>query len=164
MPDDPTLAGRAWPSPRTWDAAASVMGAVEDRAVQRIVMRGFVGEATESAFDVWLKTLKLPEYSLVISQPETLNWKGFKADEVWMILNMVLDNVNKDNLEKTAKVFEIANEKGGRTDICASLALPLIEKANKIFAETGQSDKKILLNLFKTYAAQVSRSVFRLLL
>jgi hypothetical protein len=155
MPDDATLAGKAWPSPRTWDNSAVMLGSLEDRAVQRIAMRGFVGEATESAFDVWLKTLKLPEYSLVIAQPESLNWKNFKADEVWMILNMVLDNAKMDNLEKTAKVFEIANLQGGRTDICASLALPLIEKANKIFAENGVTDKKILLNLFKTYSPQL---------
>lgn len=158
MPSDPEEAGRAWPSPRSWDNAAAVMGRIADRPVQRIAMRGFVGENAEQAYDLWQKNLKLPPYSEVIANPDKFKWDGFKTDEVWMILNTVLENLNKDNVKATANVFEVANVKGGKGDVCASLALPLIEAVNVIFAEQGGGDKTILLSLFKTYVKELKEA------
>lgn len=158
MPDNPDEAGRAWPSPRSWDNCATLWGRTTDPIVRNIAMEGFVGEAAASAFNVWFKNLKLPAYELVIANPEKFNWKEFKTDEVYMILHSVLDRVTGDNLKESAKVFEVANTVGQRTDVCAALAMPLIERANDIMAETGKDSRKELFALFKTYGAVLAKA------
>jgi hypothetical protein len=158
MPDTAEEQGKAWPSPRSWDNTGAVWGHIQDRRVRREVMRGYVGDAAESAFDVWFSNLKLPAYELVIAEPEKLAWNKFKTDEVYMILSSVLDRVKADNVPESAKVFEVANTIGNRTDVCAALAIPLIERCNEIMAETGKDNRKELFSLFKTYGPVLAKA------
>lgn len=68
---DPLAAGRAWPSPRTWDMAARLLAAgiaagASDEA-RGIAVRGAVGEGAGLEFLSWLHEMDLPD-----PDPETV--------------------------------------------------------------------------------------------
>lgn len=157
MPDDPESAGKAWASRRSWDNCANVLSQIDEPRVRRIAMRGFVGEAAEASFDIWFKNLKLPTYQEVISNPEGLKWDEYRADQLFMILNNVITYLDESNIKESCRVFEVANTTGGKTDICASLALPLIDGIRKLVPEGGKRGE-YLLGLLQSYAQDLKRA------
>jgi hypothetical protein len=75
LPDDPVQAGRAFPTPRTWDFAAQLL-AVCDAAgapaeVRRRVVAGVVGEAAALQLLTFLEELDLPDPEAVLRSPGT---------------------------------------------------------------------------------------------
>ena len=154
MPDDPESAGKAWPSRRSWDNCANVLASIDEPRVRRVAMRGFVGEAAEATYDIWERNLKLPPYAKVISNPESLDWNSYRADQLFVILNTVISYLDENNIKESCRVFEVANTSGGKTDICASLAIPLIEAIRKIVPD-GANRGEYLLPLLKSYSADL---------
>jgi len=75
VPDDPATAGRAWPSPRTWDMAARLVAAARaaevDDAVVSVLVRGCVGTGAGIEFVTWLVEADLPDPEAVLAQPES---------------------------------------------------------------------------------------------
>lgn len=154
MPDDPESAGKAWPSRRSWDNCANVLASIDEPRVRRVAMRGFVGETVEATYDIWVRNLKLPTYQSVISNPEGLDWNSYRADQLFVILNNVISYLDAENIKQSCHVFEVANTSGGKTDICASLALTLIDAVRKVVPE-GAERGKYLLTLLQSYAADL---------
>jgi hypothetical protein len=157
MPDDPESAGKAWPSRRSWDNCANVIASIDEPRVRRIAMRGFVGETVEATYDLWERNLKLPTYQQVISSPESLDWNSFRADQLFVILNNVISYLDATNIKESCRVFEVANTSGGKTDICASLAMPLIDGIKKLVPE-GADRGAYLIKLLQSYAADLKRA------
>lgn len=157
MPDDPESAGKAWPSRRSWDNCANVLASIDEPRVRRIAMRGFVGDGAEVAFDLWEKALRLPPYAQVISKPESLDWNSFRADQLFVILNNVISYLDESNIKESCRVFEVANSSGGKTDICASLAIPLIDAVRKVVPD-GKTRGALLTELLKSYGADLAKA------
>ena len=72
-PTDADAAGRAWPSPRSWElaarlyAAASAAGAGE--GVRSLLVRGTVGDGAGVEFLAWAAELDLPDPEAVLADP-----------------------------------------------------------------------------------------------
>lgn len=75
LPREAAAAGRAWPSPRTWEfaaralGAAAVVGAPEEVAFA--LVRGCVGEAAALEFWTWRREADLPDPEAVLAAPDT---------------------------------------------------------------------------------------------
>ncbi len=74
LPSDPAAAGRAFPTPRTWELAARLL-AVCDAAgsedeVRRRVVAGVVGEAAALQLLTFLEELDLPDPEQVLADPD----------------------------------------------------------------------------------------------
>lgn len=75
VPDEAAQAGRAWPSPRTWDmtsrllAAANTAGAGE--LAQSLLVRGAVGPGPGVELLTWLAEADLPDPEMVLADPES---------------------------------------------------------------------------------------------
>jgi len=75
VPEDAAGAGRAWPSPRTWDMAARLYAAGEageagELAVSQLV-RGCVGAGPGVEFLTWLAEADLPDPEAVLADPDS---------------------------------------------------------------------------------------------
>jgi hypothetical protein len=74
VPEENAIAGRAWPSPRSWDMAARLLAACEaagsDDLVRSIVVRGCVGQAAGIECLTWLVEADLPDPEAVLDDPD----------------------------------------------------------------------------------------------
>lgn len=160
MPDNPEDAGKAWPSNRSWDNLSKVLANVNNVATRDIAIRGLVGEAAAVQFIKFEKALKLPSYDLVLKDPEKINWKSLPSSEVYIVLSMILGRLTGDNLEASAKVFEVANVKGEKADVCTALAFPLMDKINAVTQGNAQK-MKVLAPLLKSYGTYLKKAEIR---
>jgi MoxR-like ATPase len=75
VPEDAASAGRAWPSPRTWDMAARFLAAAEaagsDEVVTSLVVRGAVGQGPGIELLTWLAEADLPDPEEVLADPSS---------------------------------------------------------------------------------------------
>jgi hypothetical protein len=75
VPEEPAGAGRAWPSPRSWDmvarlwAAAEAAGAAE--LTTSVLVRGCVGAGAGMEFLTWLVEADLPDPEAVLRDPDS---------------------------------------------------------------------------------------------
>ena len=79
VPGDAAAAGRAWPSPRTWDMTARLLAAAQaggegEPAVPEVVvsmlLRGCVGPGPGVEFLTWLTEADLPDPEEALAHPE----------------------------------------------------------------------------------------------
>lgn len=72
-PADPGAAGRAWPSPRSWEIAARLWAAAVAAGVgpgvQSLLVRGAVGDGAGVEFLAWAAELDLPDPEAVLADP-----------------------------------------------------------------------------------------------
>ena len=75
VPEDAARAGKAWPSPRTWDMAARLLAASEaaeaDDLVRSLLVRGAVGQGPGVELLTWLAEADLPDPEVVLLSPDT---------------------------------------------------------------------------------------------
>ena len=66
-------AGRGWPSPRTWEMAARLLGAADQAGasweVRSALVRGAVGDGAGTEFLAWLTEMDLPDPEEVLADP-----------------------------------------------------------------------------------------------
>lgn len=76
LPDDNSAAGRAWPSPRSWEMAARLLTAADAAAVDEettaLLVSGAVGPGPSLEYLAWRKDLDLPDPEFVLLNPEEL--------------------------------------------------------------------------------------------
>ena len=74
VPEDAAGAGRAWPSPRTWDMAARLLAAAAaaraDELTRSVLVRGCVGDGPGVEFIAWLAEADLPDPEAALAHPE----------------------------------------------------------------------------------------------
>jgi hypothetical protein len=75
VPEDTAGAGRAWPSPRTWDMAGRLQTAAEAGGVGELatslLVRGCVGAGPGVEYLTWLAEADLPDPEAVLSAPDS---------------------------------------------------------------------------------------------
>lgn len=76
VPDDAAAAGRAWPSPRTWDMVARLIAAAgaagdADERVSAELIRGCVGAGAGVEFLTWLTDADLPDPEAILADPDS---------------------------------------------------------------------------------------------
>jgi len=75
LPENGSAAGRAWPSPRSWEMAARLLAAAEaaevDEQVVALLVSGAVGAGPSLEYLAWRGDLDLPDPEYVLANPET---------------------------------------------------------------------------------------------
>jgi len=99
VPEDAAGAGRAWPSPRTWDMVARLHAAAESGGVGELatslLVRGCVGAGPGVEFLTWVAEADLPDPEAVLADPD-----GFvlpeRGDRAYAALSSVAAAVAAD--------------------------------------------------------------------
>jgi hypothetical protein len=99
-PTDEAAAGRAWPSPRSWDmaarllAAATVSGASDK--VASLLVAGAVGPGVATEFLAWREDLDLPDPEAVLRDPASFRLPE-RGDRAYAALAAIVAAVLSDN-------------------------------------------------------------------
>lgn len=85
VPRDEAQAGRAWPSPRTWDMASRVLAVCHCHPdVELALVAGCVGDGPALEFLTWRRELNLPAPEELLVQPELL--RAMRGDQQYAAL------------------------------------------------------------------------------
>ena len=75
VPEEAAAAGRAWPSPRSWDMAARLQAAAESAGAGELavslLVRGCVGTGAGIEYLTWLAEADLPDPEAVLADPDS---------------------------------------------------------------------------------------------
>lgn len=142
-PEDPEEAGQAWPSMRSWDNAARMLGQVQkDIKFANILVNAAVGKEAGDEFMDWMKKLTLPRYEDVMAFPEKIGWASLRGDVLHMTLATVVQNVTVDNFPASVKVFEAAKA-AKKDDIIAGLIMTFKRQIAEKYEAEGMDTKKL---------------------
>ena len=125
-PTDRAAAGRAWPSPRTWEMAGTLLAtarlAKADAEVHTALVCGCVGEGPGIEFLAWRAELDLPDPETVLADPA-----GFalpeRGDRAYAVLTSVAAAVAADaTVERWAAGWQVVDRAGEQAPDVAALA------------------------------------------
>lgn len=109
MPKTSAGTGKAWASPRSWDAAARILSIIpktpQTKGVRYKAVEGLVGKAVAVLYEKYEDGLRLPQYEDIIRNPDAVNWKSLSASETRLILDIVLANVSLETIEPTVALL-----------------------------------------------------------
>lgn len=141
MPQSSDQAGRAWPSPRSWEMGASVLAfaraAGESSAVQSLLLGGAVGAEAAREFLTWEDTLDLPDVEKAITDGKFTDANALpsRPDHVYVVgqalSRALLNQCNKARLEKAINgpVAQIAQ--AGHRDVAVVVLRSVREQIKK---------------------------------
>jgi hypothetical protein len=137
IPDDPDEAAAAWPSMRSWDNAARMLGRVEDLTMAEMAVKATVGKKAGGEFILWLDSEnQIPAYESVMANPEAVAWNDLRADQLFLMMSTVVDNVTADNFEQSYRVFR-ASKKARADDVVNSLLIAFKKASFNAYTEAG---------------------------
>ena len=133
VPDDEAAAGRAWPSPRTWEMAASLLAhadaAGSSDSVAMLLVAGCVGIAVAAEYLAWTSDLDLPDPEAVLADPDSLVLPQ-RADRAYAVLASVtaavLHEPTVDRWNAAWRAVAVAASQG-QPDIAVSAARTLLK-------------------------------------
>jgi hypothetical protein len=131
VPREEAEAGKAWPSPRTWDMAARLLAAAEaaqageDVAADLVI--GCVGKGAGLEFLAWRKALDLPDPEEVLAHPDQFRLPS-RGDQAFAVLaavaSAVIGNLSRERWLAAWEILARAAEQGGK-DVAAAAAKSL---------------------------------------
>lgn len=131
VPEDAATAGKAWPSPRSWDMAATLLGAARavgsDDLVRSLLVRGAVGQGPGIELLTWLVEADLPDPEVVLADPESfvLPERGDRAfAALSSVASAVAANPTVERWQQGWAVFGRAA--ASALDVAAAAARPLV--------------------------------------
>jgi len=131
MPQDVASAGRAWPSPRSWDLGARLWIAAEqakrERATVLTLISGCIGAGAARELLVWQEEADLPDPEEVLRDPDRFRLPD-RGDRQFAVLSALTAAVaarpTKERWEAAFKVVEQAVDRGA-ADVAAVAARTL---------------------------------------
>ncbi|MGO9753718.1 MAG: AAA family ATPase [Solirubrobacteraceae bacterium] len=130
LPDDPAGAGRAWPSPRTWDMAARLQAAAESASIPELatslLIRGCVGAGSGVEYLTWLAEADLPDPEQVLTDPDSFQLPE-RGDRAYAALTSVAAAVAADpTADRWARGWRaFGHAAGAAPDVAAAAARTL---------------------------------------
>jgi MoxR-like ATPase len=101
IPKDAAGRGRAFPTPRTWEYAARLLGfaraAGTHAAVRRLLAAGCVGDAVAHEYLAWVAAQDLVDPEALLADPTAYDFTALRADRVYVSLQAVLGAIARDN-------------------------------------------------------------------
>ena len=98
-PSERALAGRAWPSPRTWEMLSRLLAAAvavnASSETRRNLVIGCVGDGVGLEFLTWLEELDLPDPEAALRDPETVVFPD-RGDRLYAAVSAVASAVAAD--------------------------------------------------------------------
>lgn len=133
VPESEEQAGKAWPSPRSWDMAARLLAASNAAQagddVAASLVAGCVGEGAGLEFLAWRKALDLPDPEAVLAAPDSFKVPE-RGDQAFAVLTAVVtavvSNLTSERWMAAWTVLARAADQGAR-DIAAAAAGALVE-------------------------------------
>lgn len=134
VPTDPTIAGRAWASRRSWTNAIDALSEVrhDDFDAGYLVLAGAVGEGPAREFLTFRTELDLPTPEEVIRTAATIHWATMRPDKVFAITGALRAYIlgNGTTVDKTTWLGAInalsAMAEGGLPDIAQGAVTALL--------------------------------------
>jgi len=135
VPNDPALAGRGWPSPRSWTNAAAVLAelAEDDTEAMLLVTTGCVGEAAAIEFVAWVVSSDLYDPEAVIKDPSIVDWT-IRPDRIFALMTSVTAIAQSRGDKATWEaVMEVVTKcaESGRPDLAYPSARSLMSSQPK---------------------------------
>lgn len=141
-PTQRAAAGRAWPSPRSWEMAATLLaaaraagcdtgvaGGVPPRDGQEVTARlvaGCVGQGAGIEFLAWLADLDLPDPEVVLADPATFELPG-RGDRAHAVLTSVAASVAANpTVERWEAGWKVMGRAGEYAPDIAALAARIL--------------------------------------
>ncbi len=101
IPKDAAGRGRAFPTPRTWEYAARLLGLARalgtHATVRRLLAAGCLGDAVAHEYLAWVAAQDLVDPEALLADPAAYDFTGLRADRVHVSLQAVLGAVVRDN-------------------------------------------------------------------
>ncbi len=139
-PTDRAAAGRAWPSPRSWEMAAHLLAAsrsvtVDDEVRARLVT-GCIGEGPGIEFLAWLSELDLPDPEAVLDDPSGFDLPT-RGDRAYAVLTSVAAAVAANPTpDRWAAGWKIMGRAGEQAPDVAALAARILARCRPDGATT----------------------------
>lgn len=129
-PTDRAAAGRAWPSPRTWEMAADLLAAARtaaaDADVRTALVCGSVGDGPGIEFLSWLAELDLPDPEAILADPTGFELPG-RGDRAYAVLTSVAAAVAADTtIERWDAGWQVLGRAGEQAPDIAALAARIL--------------------------------------
>jgi len=133
LPESEEQAGRAWPSPRSWDMAARLLAASNAAQagddVAAVLVSGCVGEGPAMEFLSWRRNLDLPDPEEVLAHPDRFRVPE-RGDQAFAVLTAVVaaavGNLTSARWLAAWQVLARAADQGAK-DIAAAAAKALAQ-------------------------------------
>ena len=137
LPDAEVDQGSAWPSPRTWDMLADLMGAAQSvRAGADTVIElatGSVGSGQGFEFVNYVENLDLPDPEELLKDPDSFQLPA-RGDQQYAVLGAItartIANLTNDRWMAAWKIMHIAAEDGA-VDVATGAARDLAHEWKK---------------------------------
>lgn len=138
LPRDEASRGRAWPSPRTWDMAATCLAACEaagdPEGVLAEMVAGCVSSPAALEFLTWRRELDLPDPEEVLAHPESFSLPP-RGDRAYAVLTSVVQaavgKLTPARWRAAWRVLAMAAA-AGQTDIGAAAARLLASRRGNL--------------------------------
>ncbi len=131
LPASEDQAGKAWPSPRSWDMASRLLAACDasqaGEDISAFLVAGCVGEGAGLEFLAWRKALDLPDPEDLLRNPDMFRVPE-RGDQTFAVLTAVVAAAVRDlsaaRWTAAWRVLARAVEQGAK-DVAAAAAKPL---------------------------------------
>ena len=131
VPRSEEHAGRAWPSPRSWEMAARLLAAADaaqaGEDISASLVAGCVGEGAGLEFLAWRRALDLPDPEEILARPGQFQLPA-RGDQAFAVLTAVVSaavaKLTKECWLAAWQVLARAAEQGGK-DVAAAAAKAL---------------------------------------
>lgn len=132
VPTDPALAGKGWPSPRSWTNAAAVLSELDrsDSDAMTLVLTGCVGEAAAIEYIAWVVATDLYDPEEVLADPSIVNWTD-RPDRIFALTSALtaIARMRGDKRTWTGAMTALtACAAAGRPDLAYPGARTLLQK------------------------------------
>lgn len=92
VPDEASVRGAAWPSPRTWDYASRLLAAAQQRRIGLTdalpLLAGCVGEGSALELAAWARDLDLPDPEDLLAEPSKYRHPD-RGDQAYAVISAV---------------------------------------------------------------------------
>ncbi|MEM7274071.1 MAG: MoxR family ATPase [Actinomycetota bacterium] len=139
-PTDRAAAGRAWPSPRTWEMAADLLWASRaagvSTEVRTALICGSVGDGPGTEFLAWLADLDLPDPEAVLADPAGFELPA-RGDRAYAVLTGVAAAVAAEPTpERWAAGWQVLGRAGEQAPDVAAMAARILARCRPDGAST----------------------------
>jgi hypothetical protein len=130
VPKIAAQAGRGWPSPRSWEAAAVLLGTCDcvgaDEDVRAALVLGAVGEGAGIEFLSWLENADLPDPEEVLADPDSFELPE-RSDRAFAVLTGVVSvAIARGDADSWAAAWRVlARATGAAPDVATLVAQSL---------------------------------------
>ncbi len=131
-PLDRASAGRAWPSPRSWEMAATLVAASQSveasSPVIAALVTGCIGAGPGIEFLSWLEELDLPDPEMVLADPDRFELPE-RGDRAYAVLTSVAAAVAADpTVERWAAGWKVMGRAGETAPDVAAMAARILAR------------------------------------